>query len=743
MAVSLSQCGRHAACFAATQLHRSRNVSRSGAQGAQRQRHRRLQQAAAVALAAPDAAQPPAEELLQLVVRRKDEPIIEYDVQRSEELFSHRKLEVAARVAQLALYVLRFGCALATSRLDAAVQGMTEAGASRPALELQRLLERLGPCFIKLAQTLAMRADVIGDRYAAALAQLQDAVQPFDTGEAMAIVEAELGAPVGALFSGLEGPIASASLGQVYRATLAGSGRDVAVKVQRPGARATISLDVYLLRAAVGAAQRAAGVRRDLRPLVDEIGRALFQELDFRVEGANTAAFGAAHAAMPLITVPRVWAASRRVLISEWVVGRSPNQLLAASRAGDAEARRQLLVMVREGIQCSITQLLVTGVLHGDPHSGNLLMSEDGRLCYLDHGLLVHVTEQHRAAMMAALVHLGLGQWDKLVDDLGDLDLLRPDTDRLELALDLQREFNEVLLEGQAAAGGGDGGAPACDLHAQLPLLQLQTSGLSFKNLTAVLFRVAFRYKFLLPSYFPLIVRAMSSLEGVALAVDPSFKIISAGMPVVLNFMLSDRRPTSQQLLRELLLTRGGALRLDATSEQLLQVWLSSARQAASTSRADPSSLPSMAALLLDRRHTPLRRVLMEGNPALTVVGLLPRLKAQLRGLAADGLCSPQAAAAARDRSAAGRARRKRLILMFRSSVPRVLSSPPRAVLALLAFTASVLLEVLRRRLVDAWRRLRAAAAAASQRLRGRSSNGGSDLQGNVPAGTQLSLAAA
>ena len=85
-----------------------------------------------------------------------------------------------------------------------------------------------------------------------------------------------------------------------------------------------------------------------------------------RTEAANTAAFGAAHASLPLIAVPRVLAASRHVLVSEWVVGRSPNQLLAAARGGDSEARAALLVMVREGIQCSITQLLVTGVLHGE-----------------------------------------------------------------------------------------------------------------------------------------------------------------------------------------------------------------------------------------------------------------------------------------------------------------------------------------------------------------------------------------
>lgn len=267
---------------------------------------------------------------------------------------------------QLGGYLLRFLGALAGSKLDAALLGQTEAAANRPALALQRLLTDAGPSFVKVAQTLAMRVDVIGERYAAALAELQDNVRPFDTKAAMAIVERELGAPVGEVFSSIEGPIASASLGQVYRATLAGSGDcQVAVKVQRPGAETTIAMDVYLLRGCVGRLQRVARLRRDLRPLADEIGRALLQECDFRIEAANTAAFAAAHRSLPLITVPHILAGTRHVLVSEWVVGHSPNQLLAMSRAGDVEARRQLLVMVREGIRCSITQLLVTGVLHG------------------------------------------------------------------------------------------------------------------------------------------------------------------------------------------------------------------------------------------------------------------------------------------------------------------------------------------------------------------------------------------
>jgi aarF domain-containing kinase len=127
--------------------------------------------------------------------------------------------------------------------------------------------------------------------------------------------------------------------------------------------------------------------------------------------------------------------------------------------------------------------------------------------------------------MMAALVHLGLGEWSRLVEDLNQMDLLKPETDMTALALDLEKEFAVVLN------GGIDpGSAPS-----QLPLLSLQNSQLSFSTLTAVLFKVAYKYRFLLPPYFPLVVRSVSSLEGIALCIDPNFKLISAGMPIVLT----------------------------------------------------------------------------------------------------------------------------------------------------------------------------------------------------------------
>lgn len=330
-----------------------------------------------------------------------------------------------------------------------------------------------------------------------------------------------------------------------------------------------------------------------------------------------------------------------------------------------------------------------------DPHSGNLLLTKDNQLCYLDFGLLVYVMPSDRQAMMAALVHLGLGEWKRLVNDLNDLNLLKPETDKEMLARDLEKEFQAVMSRGAQTEGS---------LSKQLPLLSLQTTKLDFSTLVGVLFKLAFKYKFLLPPFFPLVVRSVSSLEGVALAVDPNFKLVAAGMPVVLNQLLSDRRPASQKLLKELLLMPGGdALRADETTRQILQVWLSAAQQANRVDSDDEiEELPSgiskstaidMKNLLLDRKNVPLRRTLIMSNPASTIAAMDQETREQLLDILSEVMNSDTAgelASGILKSTPAARAQRKRLAMLFKASVPKVFDSPPKNIFELIKFTIAV-----------------------------------------------------
>ena len=207
-------------------------------------------------------------------------------------------------------------------------------------------------------------------------------------------------------------------------------------------------------------------------------------------------------------------------------------------------------------------------------------------------------------------------------------------------------------------------------------------------------------------------VRAVASLEGVALSVDPNFKLVAAGMPVVLNQLLSDRRPAAQDLLHELLLSPGGSLRTDETTRQILQVWLSAAKQAARAeaisqgapnaqnagSEVDASAAAvDMTSLLLDRKNVPLRRTLIMSNPAATVAEMPVEMREELLKVLTQALSSGEASAAASSllqSSPAARAQRKRLWILFRASVPKVLRSPPKSILELVKFTMTIVVAV-------------------------------------------------
>lgn len=674
------------------------------------------------------------------------------------------ELALTGRLLQVTAAGLQFGTVLIANNLMRGKKDSQE----RSAQALQELLPRLGPTFVKLAQTLSMRPDLVGEVYANALTKLQDNVQPFPNDAAFVILDEELGRPAGEVFEFLSpDPVASASLGQVYRGVLRPEfgGNSVAVKVQRPGASESIALDIFLLRRLLGLVQRAAGITRNLGVLADEIGVALRGECDFRNEVANSEVFASAHAALGFITTPPAFPAfcSRRVLVSEWIDGRSPTQLLREEGAGASD----VLSLVRMGIQCSLVQLLVTGCMHGDPHSGNLLLTKEGKLCYLDFGLIVRVSGKHRQAMMAALVHLGLGEWSRLVEDLDNLDLLKDGTDTVKLAEELEREFTAVMAsaapkDDASSDTSSSAAATASSPLAQtktLPLLSLQTSSLSFGTLAAVLFRVAYKFRFLLPSYFPLVIRAVASLEGVALSVDPNFKLIAAGMPVVLNQLLSDRRPAAQALLRELLLAPGGSLRTDETTQQILQVWLSAAKQTkreeaigmgksmhSSGSHAQLSASAAavdMTSLLLDRKNVPLRRTLIMANPAVTLAEMPPEMRDQLLKILTEAMSSGEGRKAAGGllKSTAGaRAKRKRLWILFRSSLPKVLRSPPKSILQLITFTMAIVVAVTFALVRKGFRKMVNTIKKFFKGLRSSGSNGGERGDGLSTASSSVSV---
>ena len=395
----------------------------------------------------------------------------------------------------------------------------------RRARECAELLVDLGPAFIKAGQALSTRPDIVPPLLLEELAQLQDQLPGFSSDLAMACIEEDLGAPVHEHFDSLERePISAASLGQVHRGVLKG-GQPVAVKVQRPGLREQITLDLYIVRNIAAWLNRNIGViRSDLVALIDELGQRVFEEMDYLNEAANAERFRELHRNNPRIAVPAIYrdATSRRVLTMEWIDGVKLTNLEAVRAMGiDPDD------MVEVGVNCSLQQLLEHGFFHADPHPGNLLALEDGRLCYLDFGMMSEVSRESRTGLIQAVVHLVNRNFSKLSKDFVTLGFLAEDVNLEPIVPAFESVFSQAL--------------------------EMGVNRMDFKSVTDDMSGVMYRFPFRVPPYYALIIRSLVTLEGIALSVDPDFKILGAAYPYFARRLMEDPDPQLRQSLKEML----------------------------------------------------------------------------------------------------------------------------------------------------------------------------------------------
>jgi ubiquinone biosynthesis protein len=260
------------------------------------------------------------------------------------------------------------------------------------AVRLRQALEALGPIFVKFGQMLSTRRDLLPLDIADELAKLQDQVPPFPAVQAAAEIERGIGRKIEEVFSefGAE-PVASASVAQVHLARLK-DGREVAVKVLRPGVEAAIAKDVALLETAAGLVERlwADGRRLKPREVVAEFARHLHDELDLLREAANASQLRRNFEASPLLAVPQVywdWCA-QRVMVMERMHG-TPVSQVDALRAKGVDIPR----LARAGVEIFFTQVFRDGFFHADMHPGNIFVADDGKYVALDFGIMGTLTE--------------------------------------------------------------------------------------------------------------------------------------------------------------------------------------------------------------------------------------------------------------------------------------------------------------------------------------------------------------
>jgi ubiquinone biosynthesis protein len=367
---------------------------------------------------------------------------------------------------------------------------------------------------VKLGQVVSVRPDVFWPELVFEMEKLQDSCPPVSSAEIEREIERQTGSPPRDLYASFDPePVASASIAQVHRATLRHSYRPasgpeiasdstVAVKVVRPGARDLVMADLDVARVWARRAARTRSIGRfDPEGLIEEFAASLDRELDLRNEGRVADRFEFDFRDDELMVVPRtVWTlTTRHVLTMEFVEGWRLSELDHARRAGIDG-----LALARHGAQVFMKQVLVLGRFHADLHPANIFVTPDGRICYLDFGIMGHTTPGERVAIAQVLAATVYRDADRAVRYSRELGLEIPDESASPLISDVQALMARTL-----------GGAGPADV----------------RSFAIGFLRLLYQYDVRVPVGYGLLVKALVTVEGVSRALYPEIDITAEAGP--------------------------------------------------------------------------------------------------------------------------------------------------------------------------------------------------------------------
>lgn len=372
----------------------------------------------------------------------------------------------------------------------------------------ERLVARiaaLGPTFVKLAQVFAARADLIPEPYLSQLGTLTDQVPPVPWPAIERELVAAYGAPPSGTFERIDpAPVAAASLGQVHRARW--RGRDVAVKVLRPGIEDTVARDVASARAITGWAARSWPVPhvQGFAALVEEFALRIGEEMDLRLEAEYATEVRANFRGNPRVVIPEVLhdLTRRRVLVLEFLEGARVDRL--PPRSVDAQRLAGLVMEVY------VQMMLVDGLFHADPHPGNLLLTRDGRLVLLDFGMMVRVKPEIRLSLIRTVFASIRRDPTAVAAGFYDLGLIAPGADPAEIA-----RLSELLV------------AMASTRSTTQQRLETMLSDRVMRSL--------YDFPVILPRDLVYFARTAALIEGVGTRYDPYFNAVEVGTPLVMR----------------------------------------------------------------------------------------------------------------------------------------------------------------------------------------------------------------
>src|SRR6266852_1644033 len=382
---------------------------------------------------------------------------------------------------------------------------------------LREMLDELGPTFVKFGQLLSTRPDVVPPDIIAELRGLQDDVRPFPFEQAERVIEEDLGLSVDKLFLDFEDrPVAAASIGQVHRATLP-NGRQVAVKVQRPGAPRQIEADLTLLYQAARLVKERVHALDfiDARALIDEFAREIRQELDYRLEARNAQTFHRNFAADPHVHVPKVyWQYTRaRVLTLEWLDGTHVRDVDVTPLTLDE--RRDLAYLIAE---TWMTMIFRHGFFHGDPHPANILVLEEaGSIGLVDFGAVGKLTDDDMSKLTRLFIDAAAENVEMLPKRLSDLGVRYPKEREQEFLAELRELYYRYY------------GASLAEID---PIQVIREA-----------FQLIYTMNLHLPTRYLLLDRAIATVGAVGVELYSDFNVFEVARPYARGLMLERFTP--------------------------------------------------------------------------------------------------------------------------------------------------------------------------------------------------------
>ncbi|MEG2246188.1 MAG: AarF/UbiB family protein [Peptostreptococcaceae bacterium] len=380
---------------------------------------------------------------------------------------------------------------------------------------LRRAFEELGPTYVKLGQILSTRKDLLDQNIIDELVKLRDNVEVFDTDIAMKILKEELNVPINDIFLEFNHtPIAAASLGQVYEATLK-SGDSVIVKIQRPNMENIIKSDIEILKAIAGAIKDFnKDLNVDIQSIIEDFETQLLRELDYNFEAINGLKFQNMFADTSEVYIPKVFMeyTTQKVLVLEKIVGVKLSNVNKMKKLGwDTERISEI------GIKSLFKQIFEYGFFHADPHPGNIFVINDSCVAYIDFGMIGIIDKKTLNILNAITLAAVDRNIDRIIYLLMELDVISYDTNLTGLRQDL--------------------------LYLMHYYYDVPLDKLSLGDILNEVFRFCRTYKVALPPQLVLLVKALITLEGTARELNPNFSITIAGKSFMKYYYVNRLNP--------------------------------------------------------------------------------------------------------------------------------------------------------------------------------------------------------